>query len=38
MLILRHMANLASVYTYEGIYDMHTMILGQVMIGVSTFR
>lgn len=35
---MRHMANLESVYTYEETYDMHTMVLGQVMTGISAFR
>ena len=26
---IRHMANIESVYTYEGTHEMHTLILGQ---------
>ena len=26
--IMRHMANLESVYTYEGTHDIHNLILG----------
>jgi glutaryl-CoA dehydrogenase len=35
---LRHMANLESVYTYEGTHDVHTLILGQVITGLDAFR
>ncbi len=35
---LRHMANLESVYTYEGTHDAHTLILGQVVTGLDAFR
>jgi len=34
---MRHMANLESVYTYEGTHDMHTLILGQEITGLSAF-
>ncbi len=34
---MRHMANLESVYTYEGTHDMHTLILGQAVTGLSAF-
>ncbi len=34
---MRHMANLESVYTYEGTHDMHTLILGQAITGLSAF-
>ena len=34
---LRHMANLESVYTYEGTHDMHTLILGEKITGISAF-
>ncbi|NNG14878.1 MAG: acyl-CoA dehydrogenase [Gemmatimonadales bacterium] len=34
---MRHMANLESVYTYEGTHDMHTLILGQKITGLSAF-
>ena len=34
---MRHMANLESVYTYEGTHDMHTLILGQEVTGLSAF-
>jgi len=28
---MRHMANLESVYTYEGTHDIHSLILGQTL-------
>ena len=34
---MRHMANLESVYTYEGTHDMHGLILGQAVTGLSAF-
>ena len=34
---MRHMANLESVYTYEGTHDMHSLILGQDITGFSAF-
>jgi glutaryl-CoA dehydrogenase len=33
----RHMCNLESVYTYEGTHDIHTLILGQDITGISAF-
>jgi glutaryl-CoA dehydrogenase len=30
---MRHMANLESVYTYEGTHDIHSLILGQAVTG-----
>ena len=35
---MRHMANLESVYTYEGAHDIHTLILGQAVTGLSAFN
>lgn len=35
---MRHMANLESVYTYEGTHDIHTLILGQAVTGLSAFE
>ncbi len=35
--ISRHMNNLESVYTYEGTDDVHTLIIGQAITGVSAF-
>ena len=34
---MRHMANLESVYTYEGTHDMHSLILGEAATGLSAF-
>jgi glutaryl-CoA dehydrogenase len=34
---MRHMANLESVYTYEGTHDMHSLILGQEITGHAAF-
>jgi glutaryl-CoA dehydrogenase len=34
---MRHLANLESVYTYEGTHDMHTLILGEEITGFSAF-
>lgn len=36
--VIRHMANLESVLTYEGTTEMHTLVLGQVLTGESAFR
>ena len=33
----RHMANLESVYTYEGTHDIHTLILGEDITGLPAF-
>ena len=30
--------NLESVYTYEGTHDMHTLIIGEAVTGISAFR
>ena len=35
---MRHLANLESVYTYEGTHDMHTLILGEAITGISAFE
>ncbi len=34
---MRHMANLESVYTYEGTHDMHSLILGQEITGLAAY-
>jgi glutaryl-CoA dehydrogenase len=34
---MRHMANLESVYTYEGTHDMHSLILGQEVTGLAAY-
>ncbi|MEM0054285.1 MAG: acyl-CoA dehydrogenase family protein, partial [Nitrososphaeria archaeon] len=35
---IRHMANIESVYTYEGTDDMHTLIIGRDITGIEAFR
>jgi glutaryl-CoA dehydrogenase len=34
---MRHMANLESVYTYEGTHDIHGLILGQDLTGLPAY-
>ncbi|MBL8996959.1 MAG: acyl-CoA dehydrogenase family protein [Gemmatimonadales bacterium] len=34
---MRHMANLESVYTYEGTHDVHSLIIGQAVTGMNAF-
>jgi glutaryl-CoA dehydrogenase len=35
--IMRHMMNLESVKTYEGTHDIHTLILGHSLTGISAY-
>ncbi len=35
---MRHAANLESVYTYEGTNEVHTLIMGQAITGISAFK
>src|SRR6266576_6116617 len=35
---MRHMANLESVYTYEGTHDVHSLVLGQAVTGLNAFK
>jgi glutaryl-CoA dehydrogenase len=35
---MRHAANLESVKTYEGTHEIHTLILGQTVTGISAFE
>jgi glutaryl-CoA dehydrogenase len=35
--IMRHMANLESVYTYEGTHDIHNLVLGRWLTGIQAF-
>ena len=35
--IMRHMANLESVLTYEGTHDIHLLILGKEITGIAAF-
>ena len=34
---MRHMANLESVYTYEGTHDIHGLILGHTLTGIAAY-
>jgi glutaryl-CoA dehydrogenase len=36
--VIRHMMNLETVNTYEGTYDMHTLIVGRDITGVDAVR
>jgi glutaryl-CoA dehydrogenase len=36
--VMRHMANLESVYTYEGTHDMHLLVIGEAITGIPAFR
>ena len=36
--VMRHMANLEAVYTYEGTHDMHLLVLGEAITGIPAFR
>ncbi|MDQ7825322.1 MAG: acyl-CoA dehydrogenase family protein [Candidatus Eremiobacteraeota bacterium] len=36
--VWRHMADMESVYTYEGTHDIHTLIIGEALTGISAFR
>ncbi len=35
--VARHLCNLESVYTYEGTHDIHTLIIGEKITGLSAF-
>ena len=35
--IFRHLTNLETVNTYEGTYDIHTLILGNYLTGKKAF-
>ena len=34
---MRHMANLESVYTYEGTHDIHSLVLGHEITGIAAY-
>ena len=36
--VLRHALNLETVFTYEGTHEVHTLVLGQALTGISAFR
>ncbi|SFS87006.1 acyl-CoA dehydrogenase family protein [Halostagnicola kamekurae] len=35
---MRHMANMETVYTYEGTHDIHTLILGEEFTGIPAYQ
>lgn len=35
---MRHACNLESVFTYEGTDDVHTLVIGEAVTGISAFR
>jgi glutaryl-CoA dehydrogenase len=35
--VMRHMNNLESVYTYEGTHDIHKLVIGERITGISAF-
>ena len=35
--VFRHLANIESVYTYEGTHDIHTLVLGQAVTGIPAY-
>jgi glutaryl-CoA dehydrogenase len=35
---MRHMANLESVYTYEGAHDLQVLMVGQQVTGIPAYR
>jgi glutaryl-CoA dehydrogenase len=36
--VMRHMANLESVVTYEGTADIHALVIGSALTGIQAFR
>ena len=36
--VMRHLANLETVNTYEGTSDIHTLILGRAKTGIQAFN
>jgi glutaryl-CoA dehydrogenase len=35
--VMRHMINLETVITYEGTHDIHALILGRAITGITSF-
>jgi len=35
---MRHLANMETVYTYEGTHDIHSLILGEDLTGIAAFE
>ena len=36
--VFRHLANIESVYTYEGTHDIHTLIIGEAITGIPAYN
>ncbi len=36
--VFRHLANIESVYTYEGTHDIHTLIIGEAVTGIASYN
>ena len=36
--VIRHMTNLESVVTYEGTHEIHTLVIGEALTGLSAYR
>ncbi len=36
--VFRHLANIESVFTYEGTHDIHTLVLGQTVTGIPSYN
>jgi glutaryl-CoA dehydrogenase len=36
--VFRHLANIESVYTYEGTHDIHTLVIGEAVTGVAAYN
>jgi acyl-CoA dehydrogenase/glutaryl-CoA dehydrogenase len=35
---MRHLANIESVYTYEGTHDIHSLIVGEDLTDIQAYR
>ncbi len=36
--VFRHLANIESVFTYEGTHDIHTLVIGQAVTGLPSYN
>jgi glutaryl-CoA dehydrogenase len=36
--VFRHLANIESVYTYEGTHDIHTLVIGEAITGIPSYN
>jgi glutaryl-CoA dehydrogenase len=36
--VFRHLANIESVYTYEGTHDIHTLVIGEAVTGIAAYN